>query len=53
MVLKVSCYNWCENEAGAVPFETDPHIFVLVRCGSKGQRLKTFCRAHTLMAFSS
>ncbi len=47
-----ACYNWCEkldkvlNEIGAVPFETDPRSFVLVRRDGQGQLLKTFCHAH-------
>ncbi len=50
--LMQACYNWCEkldkvlNEIGAVPFETDPRSFVLVRRDAQGQRVKTFCHAH-------
>jgi hypothetical protein len=47
-----ACYNWCEkldkvlNEIGAVPFETDPRSFLLVRRDVQDQRLKTLCHTH-------
>jgi hypothetical protein len=50
--LMQACYNWGEKlnkvltAIGAVPFETDPRSFVLVRRDAQGQRVKTFCHAH-------
>ena len=50
--LMQACYNWCEKldsvliAAGAVPFETDPRSFILVRRDKAGNTLKTFCHAH-------
>jgi hypothetical protein len=47
-----ACYNWCEtldsviNDAGAVPFETDPRSCILVWHNKAGNTLQTFCHAH-------
>ena len=50
--LMQACYNWGEkldgvlHNAGAVPFESDPRSFVLVRRNDDGKLTKTFCHAH-------